>query len=114
MQYPAGVVSPDSIVGNNVVIGERVTIKRSTVGKNCNISRGAKITGCVIMENVSIGENVKLENCIVCPGARIGDKATLKDCEIEAEFDVEPESKYTRLIPNATWKTNHGDSKRKE
>ncbi|KAH8924059.1 hypothetical protein BT69DRAFT_1333336 [Atractiella rhizophila] len=92
MQYPAGVVSPDSIVGNNVVIGERVTIKRSTVGKNCNISRGAKITGCVIMENVSIGENVKLENCIVCPGARIGDKATLKDCEIEAEFDVEPET----------------------
>lgn len=49
-------ISPDSIVGANVVVGERASVKRSCVGKGVNIARGAKINGCVLMENAVVGE----------------------------------------------------------
>ena len=49
-------VGADSILGENVTIGEKVSIKKSVLGKNCTVGDGVKITNSVVMDGVSISQ----------------------------------------------------------
>lgn len=79
----------DSCIGQNVMIGEKGSVKRSIVGKFTKIGKGSKVMNSILMERVMIGENVKIENCVLADGVRIGDRAQLKDCEVGAGTVVE-------------------------
>lgn len=49
-------ISPDSVIGDSVRIGERASIKKTIIGRHCNIGRGAKLTGCVLWDFVTVEE----------------------------------------------------------
>ena len=44
------------MLGENVTIGEKVSIKKSVLGKNCTVGDGVKITNSVVMDGVSISQ----------------------------------------------------------
>lgn len=47
-------------MAEGVVIGEKVSVKRSVIGKKCIIGDKAKIANSVIMDDVVIGERYSL------------------------------------------------------
>ncbi|GFO19053.1 translation initiation factor eif-2b subunit gamma, partial [Plakobranchus ocellatus] len=53
---PKSQVGADSMLGENVEIGEKVSIKKSVLGKFCRVGDGVKITNSVIMDDVSISQ----------------------------------------------------------
>ncbi|KAG7110955.1 Translation initiation factor eIF-2B subunit gamma like protein [Verticillium longisporum] len=69
--YPEGVKSrttitrQDSLVGDNVTVEEKVSIKESVVGAGCQTSEGAKLSQCLLMDGVVVGKNCKLTKCIL-------------------------------------------------
>lgn len=93
-------ISPDSIVGDGVRVGDRASIKKSIVGRHCVIGRGAKLTGCVLWDWVTVEENARIENAILCSHVRVGEKAQIKDCEFGPGFEAKPGAvlKGERLI----------------
>ncbi|KAL1408711.1 Translation initiation factor eIF-2B subunit gamma [Vanrija albida] len=87
---PSAQISPDSLIGDGVRIGERASIKKCVVGRHCNIGKGAKLTGCILWDWVTVEDNARLENVILCGNVRIGEKATIKDCEFGPGFEAKP------------------------
>ncbi|GFR91184.1 translation initiation factor eIF-2B subunit gamma [Elysia marginata] len=75
-------VGADSMLGENVTIGEKVSIKKSVVGKNCTIGDGVKITNSVVMDGVSISQSCTISNCIVSQSAKIETGCQLSNCII--------------------------------
>lgn len=98
VMYPEGVkgrttiTKPDSLVGENVTIDEKVAIRESVVGANCQLKEGAKLSQCLLMDGVVVGKNCKLTRCILGKRAVIGDNCTLTDCEVQEKLLVEPKS----------------------
>lgn len=102
--YPEGVKSrttitkQDSLIGENVTVEEKTSIKESVIGAGCQINEGAKLSQCLLMEGVVIGKGCKLTKCILGKRCVIGDNSVLTDCEVQENLLVEPRSKY--LPPN--------------
>lgn len=98
VMYPEGVkgrttiTRPDSLVGENVTVDEKVAIRESVVGMNCQIKEGAKLSQCLLMDGVVVGKNCKLTRCILGKRSEIGDNCTLTDCEVQENLLVEPKS----------------------
>lgn len=98
VMYPEGVkgrttiTRPDSLVGENVTVDEKVAIRESVVGVNCQIREGAKLSQCLLMDGVVVGKNCKLTRCILGKRCQIGDNSTLTDCEVQENLLVEPKS----------------------
>lgn len=98
VMYPEGVkgrttiTRPDSLVGENVTVDEKVAIRESVVGVNCQIKEGAKLSQCLLMDGVVVGKNCKLTRCILGKRSEIGDNCTLTDCEVQENLFVEPKS----------------------
>lgn len=98
VMYPEGVkgrttiTRPDSLVGENVTVDEKVAIRESVVGVNCQIKEGAKLSQCLLMDGVVVGKNCKLTRCILGKRSEIGDNCTLTDCEVQENLLVEPKS----------------------
>lgn len=98
VMYPEGVkgrttiTRPDSLVGENVTVDEKVAIRESVVGANCQIKEGAKLSQCLLMDGVVVGKNCKLTRCILGKRSEIGDNCTLTDCEVQENLLVEPKS----------------------
>jgi len=49
-------ISPDSIIGVGVRIGDRASIKRTVVGNKCEVARGARLAGCVLLDGCKVLE----------------------------------------------------------
>ncbi|PHH74727.1 hypothetical protein CDD82_4805 [Ophiocordyceps australis] len=104
--YPEGVKSrttitkQDSLMGDNVTVEERVSIKESVVGAGCQIQQGAKLSQCLLMEGVVVGKNCKLTKCILGKRCVIGDNSVLTDCEVQENLLVEArtEDKDNKLM----------------
>ncbi|KAA1101292.1 hypothetical protein PGT21_015796 [Puccinia graminis f. sp. tritici] len=84
-----GTAGADSLVGPNVSLLDKSSVKKSIVGRGCTIGKASKVVNSVLMERVSIGEHVKIENCILTNGVIIGDRVELKDCEVESGTVIE-------------------------
>ena len=54
-------IGTESLVGEGVTLGEKVSIKWSVIGSHCKIGERAKVTNCVIMDHVVI-ENGLVQN----------------------------------------------------
>ncbi|TXT10810.1 hypothetical protein VHUM_02315 [Vanrija humicola] len=83
-------ISPDSLIGDGVRIGDKASIKKCVIGRHCNIGKGAKLTGCILWDWVNVEDNARLENVILCGNVRIGEKAQIKDCEFGPGFEAKP------------------------
>ncbi|KAK7724102.1 Translation initiation factor eIF-2B subunit gamma [Diaporthe eres] len=109
VMYPEGVkgrttiTRPDSLVGENVMVDEKVAIKESVVGANCQIKEGAKLSQCLLMDGVVIGKGCKLTRCILGKRSEIGDNCTLTDCEVQENLLIEPrtEDKNAKLMSSS-------------
>ncbi|KAK4205740.1 putative translation initiation factor eIF-2B subunit gamma [Triangularia verruculosa] len=93
--YPEGVKPrttisrSDSLVGDNVTVSEKTSIKESVIGANCQIGEGAKLQGCLLMDGVVIGKNCKLTKCIIGRRAELGEGCSLTGCEVQENLLVE-------------------------
>ena len=47
-------ISPDSIIGEDTKIEDKVSISRSVIGKNCIIKDNVKIINSIIMKETTI------------------------------------------------------------
>jgi carbonic anhydrase/acetyltransferase-like protein (isoleucine patch superfamily) len=107
-------IGSDSVIGANLNVGEKSTVKRSSIGKNVQIGKDCKISGSIVMDGVSLGDGcardscvyavnskscfthrVKLDGCIVGPYARISSGSNLTRCEVAFKTEVLPESMCT-------------------
>lgn len=99
LSYPEGVKprttisKQDSLVGNNVLVEEKVSIRETVVGANCHIHEGAKLSQCLLMDGVSVGKNCKLTKCILGPHSIIEEGSILTNCQVQENYRVEAKSK---------------------
>lgn len=77
-----------SLTGEGVELGEKVTLKSCTVGKRCKIGLKSKLNQCVIMQGVQIGDNCTIQNCIISDNAIIGNGCSLKHCYVGANVNL--------------------------
>ncbi|KAF2183665.1 hypothetical protein K469DRAFT_667878 [Zopfia rhizophila CBS 207.26] len=84
------VEAENSLLAENVIVGEKCNIKESVIGSNCKINEGARLLRCLLMDGVEVGPNVQLTDCILGRRCRIEggpskgeDKTVLKDCEVQ-------------------------------
>ncbi|GMK55435.1 hypothetical protein CspeluHIS016_0204910 [Cutaneotrichosporon spelunceum] len=87
---PSAQISPDSLVGEGVRVGERASIKKCIVGRHCVIGKNAKLTGCVLWDFCVVEEGARIENAVLANNVRVGEKAQIKDCEFGPGFEASP------------------------
>lgn len=98
--YPEGVkprttiTKADSLIGENVTVEEKTSIKECVIGAGCQIQEGAKLSQCLLMDGVVVGKGCKLTKCILGKRSVIGDGSVLTDCEVQENLLVEPRSKW--------------------
>lgn len=98
--YPEGVKSrttiskADSLIGENVTVEEKTSIKETVIGSHCQLQEGAKLLQCVVMDGAVIGKGCKLTRCILGRRCVIGDGTVLTDCEVQENLLVEGGSEY--------------------
>ncbi|ESO92323.1 hypothetical protein LOTGIDRAFT_206598 [Lottia gigantea] len=88
-------IGSDCIVGEDVQIGEKVSIKRSIIGKNCVIGDKVKLTGSLIMDNARIDESCNIQGSIICSKASLSEKCELKDCIVGHTQTIIAMGKFT-------------------
>ena len=78
-----------SLIGQNVTIGTKCTIKNSVIGDHCRIGNNVKINNSVLMNHVCIKDGSTVQNSILCSNANLGEKCNFNDCQIGAGTIVE-------------------------
>mgnify|MGYP003301415799 CR=1 FL=1 len=70
----------DSVMGDDVTIGENSTVYQSVIHDGVKIGNGAKIEGSIICKDVTIGDGVSIpEGCVIGAGSTIRSGITLKE-----------------------------------
>ena len=96
--YPEGVkprttiTKQDSLIGENVTVEDKTSIKETVVGSNCQINEGAKLHQCLLMDGVTVGKACKLTRCILGKRCVIEDGCVLTDCEVQEDLVVQSKS----------------------
>ncbi|KAJ1354327.1 hypothetical protein KIN20_011226 [Parelaphostrongylus tenuis] len=72
-----GIHTNESLVAEDVKVGERALIKKSVIAPRCTVGEKSNIQGSVVMEGSTIGRDVKITQSIICCGAVIGDNSEL-------------------------------------
>jgi translation initiation factor eIF-2B subunit gamma len=89
------VESENSLIAENVTIGERCNIKESVVGTGCTVGTGAKLTKCILMDGAVVGDFVTLVGCMLGRRCKVEggpkedkEKTNLRDCEVQEGYVV--------------------------
>ena len=82
-------IGPGCIVGADVTLGEKCSVKRSVIGKGASVGTGVKLINAVVMPRATIEDGCTVQGCVVGPRAVIGAGTTLRECLVEAEYEVE-------------------------
>lgn len=77
-----------SVIGENVTLADKVTVKACTIGHNVSVGSKTKLNNCIVMDNVEIADGVVLQNCVVCAGAKVGCSSNLNECNVGVGVDV--------------------------
>lgn len=56
LQASSAQISPDSILGVGVRVGDRASIKRTVIGNRCEVGRGARLSGCILLDGCKVLE----------------------------------------------------------
>ncbi|KAK7535323.1 eukaryotic translation initiation factor-like protein subunit eIF2B-gamma [Phyllosticta citribraziliensis] len=90
------VEADNSLLADNVSVGEKANIKESVIGAGCRVGSGARLQRCLLMDGAEVGDNAQLSDCILGRRCRVeggparGDERTvLKGCEVQDGFVVE-------------------------
>jgi NDP-sugar pyrophosphorylase family protein len=78
-------------VSSDVIIGEKVLVKRSVICEGAFVGQGSKITNSVIMSNARIEDGCQISNSVIGANASVGKNSTLKECVVECECEVTEE-----------------------
>ncbi|XP_004363534.2 eukaryotic translation initiation factor 2B [Capsaspora owczarzaki ATCC 30864] len=79
---PGAQTGSDSIVKDDVVIGDKSLIKKTIVGSKCKIGANVKLVNCLLMDNVTVQDGCNLQSVVVCTNAVIQAGCTLRDCQV--------------------------------
>jgi len=89
------VEAENSLLAENVTVGERCNIKESVIGANCTIGEGSRLFKCLLMEGAVVGEYTQMSGCILGRRCKIEggskldkEKTELKDCEVQEGYVV--------------------------
>jgi translation initiation factor eIF-2B subunit gamma len=74
-----GVIGSESLVGPNVKVGARTSIKKSILGANCVLGDDVKLVNCVVMDGVLIKSGCTLSGTIVRSNAIVPENTESKD-----------------------------------
>ncbi|KAF2740584.1 hypothetical protein EJ04DRAFT_424131 [Polyplosphaeria fusca] len=88
-----------TLVAENVVVEEKVSVRESVIGANCIIGEGARLVRCLLMEGAVVGSGVVMEGCVVgrrgkvegrpTEGEKEAEGTVLVGCEIQDGWVVE-------------------------
>ncbi|GMM28138.1 translation initiation factor eIF2B subunit gamma [Martiniozyma asiatica (nom. inval.)] len=84
----AATVGNDSLVGENSILGERTSVKKSVIGNNCIIGKKCRISNCVLLDGIVLEDEVQLENCIIGKNVKMEMKCKLVNCNVEGSYIV--------------------------
>lgn len=100
------IIDSMSVVGNNNVIEEKVSIKRAVVWNNNYFERGSELRGAIIGNKVNIKSNVSIfENASIGDGCVISERAIIKpNVKIWPSKTVDPLAVVDR---NLVWASRH-------
>ena len=82
-----------SVVGENVTLADKVTVKASTIGHNVVIGTKTKLNNCIVMDNAEVADSVVLQNCVLCAGAKVGTGCNLNECNVGVDVEVPPNTR---------------------
>lgn len=82
-------IGPGCIVGAEVTLGEKCSVKRSVIGKGASVGTGVKLINSVVMPRATVEDGCTVQGCVIGPRAVIGAGTTLRECLVEAEYEVE-------------------------
>ena len=95
----------DSILSDNIVLGDRVTITNSVIGPNSQIGTKSpgqknpvKIINSVIMDHVTIEDGVTITDSIVCPNATVAQGAQLTNCIVGKSFTTDGKTNFVFIL----------------
>ena len=88
------VVGKETFIGENSIIGEGCSIKRSMIGGHATLFKNVKVSNSIIMERVVIEENSQVINSVVCGNAKIERDCVLRDCIVAKAAVVRRESDF--------------------
>ncbi len=104
------VIEPFSVIGDNCILEENCSVKRSILWKNCYIGRKAELRGAVVCNKVQIMESssvfeysvvgnnsVLKENSVVKPNIKIWPEKTI-DTGTEINTNLVWSNKYTKSL----------------
>lgn len=85
-----GTQQTHAVIGEHVIIPETVICTgESVIGNNVQIGNNSSIHQCIIGNDVQIGSGVQLSNCIIWNGAHIGDRVMASDDVICNDTNIE-------------------------
>ena len=103
-------IGPMTIIGQDNVIGEYSTLKRTILWKNCNVGRSVQLRGCTVCNKVNIKDNSSVfeqavigdetlikENAIVKPGIKIWPSKVIES-NTEINTNLIWGSKYSKAL----------------
>ena len=82
-------IGPGCIVGADVTLGEKCSVKRCVIGRGASVGTGVKLINAVVMPRATVEDGCTVQGCVVGPRAVIGAGTTLRECLVEAEYEVE-------------------------
>ncbi|XP_064605278.1 translation initiation factor eIF2B subunit gamma-like isoform X2 [Liolophura sinensis] len=88
-------IGSDSVVGEGVSVGEKVSIKRSVIGRHCSIGDRVKVTNSVIMGHVTVKEGSVITGCVIGANSHINERCELKDCVLDNGQTIMAMGKFT-------------------
>ncbi|GAX72742.1 hypothetical protein CEUSTIGMA_g198.t1 [Chlamydomonas eustigma] len=81
-------VASACIVGENSVLGDKSSIKRSVLGNGIRLGTNAKVINSVLMDNVVVGDNCTVQNSILATGVQLKERASVKDCQVGPGYTI--------------------------
>lgn len=82
-----------SVVGENVTMADKVTVKACTLGNGITIGAKTKLNNCIVMDGVTICDAVVLQNCVLCAGSKVDGNCNLNECHVAAKVTVAASTK---------------------
>ena len=77
-----------SVVGENITMADKVTVKACTLGNGISIGAKTKLNNCIVMDGVTIGDGVVLQNCVLCAGSTVEGGSNLNECFVASAATV--------------------------
>jgi translation initiation factor eIF-2B subunit gamma len=81
-------VAAGCIIGENGVIGDKSSIKRSVLGNGCRLGQNAKVINSVLLDNVIVGDNCLIQNSILSSGVQLKERSSVKDCQVGPGYTI--------------------------